>query len=353
MPKTSIGKRNTRLRSIDVHAHVFLKDSFEEMRKKHPKYVPRITPTPDGNYEITSWDGTDHDTRHRRAVDLDFRLSEMERLGIGMQALSTMPSVLGKLPFDRFFYDIESDAALDFCKAMNEGMRGVVDKFPDRFVGLATVPLQDVGASVDELDRAVKELGLRGVEIGSHVNGRNLDDRELWPFYAEVEKLGFPIMIHPAEPPGRDRLSNYQLVNFIGFPLETTIAGASLIFGGVFKDFPRLKVYFVHGGGFLPYQRGRFEHGYEMREDPKKHIKNVPPSEYFKLLYFDVLTHDQKAMEYLISSVGTKRTMLGTDYPWDMADPDLVDRIARVKSLSETDKERILWKNAAELFKLD
>jgi aminocarboxymuconate-semialdehyde decarboxylase len=198
----------------------------------------------------------------------------------------------------------------------------------------------------------VGELGLRGVEIGSHVNGRNLDDRGLWPFYGRVERLGVPIMIHPAEPPGRDRLSRYQLVNFIGFPLETTIAGASLIFGGVLKDFPNLKVYFVHGGGFLPYQRGRFEHGYEVREDPKTNIKK-PPSQYFKLLYFDALTHDQQAMEYLISSVSPRKVMLGTDYPADMTDPDLVGKIQRVRTISESDKERILWGNAAELFKLD
>ena len=340
------------MKCIDVHAHIFLKDAFEIIRRKYPKYVPKIAISLNGTYVITSWDGTEKDTRGRQSFDLDFRLAEMNRYSVGVQALSTMPEVLGKLPFDRFFYDIEADAALDFSRALNDGMAGVVDKYPDRFVGLATVPLQDVGASVDELERAVGELGLRGVEIGSHIDGRNLDDRGLWPFYGKVEKLGIPIMIHPAEPLGRDRLSRYQLVNLIGFPLETTIAGASLIFGGVFKDFPRLKVYFVHGGGFLPYQRGRFEHGYMVREDPKINIKK-PPSEYFKLLYFDALTHNQQALEFLICSVGPERVMLGTDYPCDMANSDLLGGIQHVKTLSESDKERILWGNAAELFKLN
>jgi len=340
------------VKSIDVHAHIFLKDAIDTVRKKHPKYVPKITPTTEGDYIITSWDGTERDTRARCSVDVDVRLAQMSKLGVGMQALSTMPSVLGRLPFDRFFYDIEAAAGLDFCRALNDGMAGVVGKYPDRFVGLATVPLQDIGASVDELGRAVSELGLRGVEIGSHVEGMNLDDKSLWPFYGMVEKLGVPIMVHPAEPPGRDRLSNYQLVNFIGFPLETTIAGMSMIFGGVLKDFPRLKVYFVHGGGFLPYQRGRFEHGYMVREDPKRRI-DKPPSEYFKLIYFDALTHDQHAMEYLISSVGANRVMLGTDYPADMTDSNLVGKIQGLKTISEDDKERILWGNAAELFKLN
>ena len=346
------GKSGSGKKSIDVHAHIFLKDAIDTVRKKHPKYVPKITATPEGNYVITSWDGKDSDTRDRCSVDVDVRLAQMAKLGVDMQALSTMPSVLGKLPFDRFFYDIEADAASDFCRALNDGMAGVVGKYPDRFVGLATVPLQDVRASVDELGRAVGELGLRGVEIGSHVDGVNLDDKGLWPFYGKVEKLGVPIMIHPAEPPGRDRLSHYQLVNFIGFPLETTIAGMSMIFGGVFKDFPKLKVYFVHGGGFLPYQRGRFEHGYMVRQDPKSRI-DKPPSEYFKLIYFDALTHDQRAMEYLISSVGSNRVMLGTDYPWDMANSDLVREIQNLKTISEEDKKRILWGNAAELFKLN
>jgi len=346
------GKSGSGKKSIDVHAHIFLKDAIDTVRKKHPKYVPKITATPEGNYVITSWDGKDSDTRDRCSVDVDVRLAQMAKLGVDMQALSTMPSVLGKLPFDRFFYDIEADAASDFCRALNDGMAGVVGKYPDRFVGLATVPLQDVRASVDELGRAVGELGLRGVEIGSHVDGVNLDDKGLWPFYGKVEKLGVPIMIHPAEPPGRDRLSHYQLVNFIGFPLETTIAGMSMIFGGVFKDFPKLKVYFVHGGGFLPYQRGRFEHGYMVRQDPKSRI-DKPPSEYFKLIYFDALTHDQRAMEYLISSVGSNRVMLGTDYPADMTDSKLVAKIQGLKTISEEDKERILWGNAAELFKLN
>ena len=352
MTKAIGGKSRSGVKSIDVHAHIFLKDAIDTVRKKYPKYVPTITPAKDGTYVVTSWNGEGKSVEPESAVDLNIRLAEMDRCDVGMQALSTMPSVLGRLPFDRFFYDIEAAAGLDFCRALNDGMAGVVGKYPDRFVGLATVPLQDIGASVDELGRAVRELGLRGVEIGSHVEGMNLDDKSLWPFYGMVEKLGVPIMVHPAEPPGRDRLSNYQLVNFIGFPLETTIAGMSMIFGGVLKDFPRLKVYFVHGGGFLPYQRGRFEHGYMVREDPKRRI-DKPPSEYFKLIYFDALTHDQHAMEYLISSVGANRVMLGTDYPADMTDSNLVGKIQGLKTISEDDKEHILWGNAAELFKIN
>jgi len=352
LAKVTSRKSSSGVKSIDVHAHIFLKDAIDTVRKKYPKYVPKIAAAKDGTYVVTSWNGEGKSVEPESAVDLNIRLAEMDRSDVGMQALSTMPSVLGKLPFDRFFYDIEADAGSDFCRALNDGMADVVNKLPERFVGLATVPLQDVGASVDELGRAVGELGLRGVEIGSHIDGMNLDDKRLWPFYGKVEKLGVPIMVHPAEPPGRDRLENYQLVNFIGFPLETTIAGMSMIFGGVLKDFPRLKVYFVHGGGFLPYQRGRFEHGYMVRESPKSRI-DKPPSEYFKLIYFDALTHDQRAMEYLISSVGPSKILLGTDYPWDMANCDLVHQIQGLKTISEEDKERILWGNAAELFKLN
>jgi aminocarboxymuconate-semialdehyde decarboxylase len=329
------------MKTIDTHAHIIPEGCFEPLRKKHQEYVPRVTIEGDNINVRTRWE---RETCPRSIVDLDLRLAEMERVGVKMQVLSVSPTLT--------FYNIEPEAALDLNAAQNDAIAQVVEKFPDRFVGLATVPLQNIALSVDELERAVKELGLRGVEINTHIRGRNLDEKELWPFYQKAQELGVPIMLHPGFLTATDRLERYYLANLIGYPVESTIAGASIIFGGVLKDFPELKFYFVHGGGFLPYQRGRFEHGYRVREEPKVSI-NQPPSEYFRLLYFDTVTHYLKALEYLISSVGSNRVVLGSDYPFDMADPEPVERVQSLTTISESDKERILWNNAAELFKLD
>lgn len=330
------------MKTLDVHTHILVKGCFGRLAKKHPIYVPRISAGSDGDYVLTGW--------NRAAgpvpcslLDIHVRLEEMDRLGINMQALSVVPTL--------FFYNVEAEATLELSRAQNDAIAQVVEKYPDRFIGLATVPLQSVDLAVDELERAVKELGLRGVEICTHVNGKNLDVRELWPFYQKAQKLGVPIMIHPAFPAASDRLERYYLGNIIGNPLESTIAGACIIFGGVLKDFPKLKFYFVHGGGFLPYQRGRFEHGYTVRKEPKL-IINQPPSRDFSLLYFDTVIHYQDALEYLISSVGSGRVLLGSDYPFDMRDPDPVGAIGRLETISRSEKERILWRNAAELFKL-
>lgn len=282
----------------------------------------------------------------RSLMNLDQRLADMDRVGVDMQALSIAP--------DLYFYNIETEPAVELCRAQNEAIAGVVQEHPDRFVGLATIPLQSVDLAIDELERAVGELGLRGIQIGTNVNGKNLDEKEFWPFYQTVQKLGIPIMLHPisAAAAGADRLRRYSLGNFIGIPFESAIAGSSIIFGGVLKDFPQLKFFLVHAGGFLPYQRGRLEHGYSMRKEPKVIIDH-PPSKYYRLLYFDTVAHDQKTLAYLIDSTGSDRILLGSDHPFDMADPDPVKHVKQLTTISEEDRERILGRNAAELFKLN
>ena len=271
-------------------------------------------------------------------TDLDRRLRDMDAMGVDIQAISPW---LGFLNRD-----------LSTTHRVNDGITQAVDLHPDRLVGLAAVPMSSPAEAAAELERAVKELGLRGVEIGSNVGGKNLDAREFAPFYSKVQELDVPVFIHPVEVLGMDRLRSYHLANLIGNPTDTAVAAASLIFGGVLKEFPRLKFYLAHGGGSCPYLRGRWEHGWRVREDVRTAIES-PPSEYFKLLYFDSLVHSPAALSYLVDSVGAERIMLGTDYPFDMGDHDPIRSIDSLQNLSDGQLEMIIGGNAAALLKID
>ncbi len=272
------------------------------------------------------------------------RLSDMRAQGVDMHVLSPPPHL--------FLYSLDPDRALALCRRINDAFAETVRRHAQSFVAIADVPLQSPEAAAGELERAVKELGMRGVEICSNVNGMNLDDRGLWPFYAKMQELDVPAFIHPSGVLGADRLRNYYLVNLIGNPTDTAVAAASLIFGGVLKEFPRIKFYLAHGGGSCPFIRGRWEHGWRVRPEGKLHIEK-PPSEYFGQLYFDSLVHDLPALNYLVDTVGPERVMLGTDYPFDMGDYDSVRTIGSLPHRSAAEKERVYGGNAAGLFRLE
>ena len=270
----------------------------------------------------------------------------MNRIHVDMHALTVGPNT--------FYYASEPDVGLELSRAQNDAMAEVVRATPDRFVGLGVAPLQDPALAAEETERAVGTLGLRGIQIGPSVNGKNLDDLGLEPFYAKVEKLGALISVHPdadVEHPLAglvgERLEKYAFGNLIGNPLDTTIAIASVVFGGVLERHPRLKFLFLHGGGFAPYQRGRWEHGFKVREVTRVNISS-PPSKYISLLTFDTITHYEPALRYLISSMSSDNVALGSDYAADMSDPDPVETVKRL-NLPKEDEEKILCKNARRL----
>ena len=270
-------------------------------------------------------------------TDVGRRIQDMDSTGVDMQVLSVPPGLLNRdSPTPRL---------------LTVGIAETVDKHRDRFIGLAAVAMTEPEGAADELEYAIKELGLRGLEIGSNVRGINLDAREFAPLYAKLQELDVPVFIHPVDVLGGDRLGLYHLRNLLGNPTDTAVAAASLVFGGVLKEFPGLRFYLAHGGGSCPYLRGRWEHGWRVRDDVKANISS-PPGEYFKLLYFDSLTHSTSALGYLVESVGADRVMLGSDYPFDMGDPDPVKTVTSVPGLSESQKGLILGGNARALFKL-
>lgn len=260
-------------------------------------------------------------------------------------------SILSSTPF-AFFYEIEEGPAVELAQYQNDQLAEMVKVRPDSFAAMATLPLQAPDAALKELDRAINKLGLRGIEIGSHVGGRELGDRAFWPVYEFLEKHELPMFIHPHNVAGMDRLQEYYLSNLIGNPLDTTIASANLIFSGVFEKYPGLKVILAHGGGQLPYIFGRLEHGYQVRPECKDYIRRSP-REFLGNFYFDILTHSDEALRYLISLVGSDHVLLGTDYPYDMGENRPVETVLRVSGITESDRDKISRDNAVTLFKLD
>ncbi len=201
---------------------------------------------------------------------------------------------------------------------VNDEIADLVSAYPKRYAGLATVPLQDTELAVRELERAMQVKGLRGVEIGTHVNGRNLDEASLRPFFRAAAELGAFVFVHPMAVLAPDRLSRYYLTNLIGNPTETAIAIASLIFGGVYDECPALTCCFAHGGGSFAALVGRWQHGYEVRAEARINSVSAPRA-YLPRIYVDSLVHDDRAARFLIDTVGADHMMLGSDMPFDMA----------------------------------
>jgi aminocarboxymuconate-semialdehyde decarboxylase len=315
----------THVKTIDSHTHILTQEAMRLLGKESPKVGPVL------KGDTLEIDGKVVQHPHPREIwDVDLRLRDMDANAVDVQVLS--PTVF------TFFYGQEPSLALTCSMLQNEDIVSVARQHPGRFLGLGTVPLQAPLMAADELRRSMTKLGLRGAMIGSNVNGRNLDDPALEPFWAAAEELGAFIFIHPHAGVGAERMGSYYLKNLIGLPLETTLAAASLVFGGVLERHPGLKVCLSHGGGFVPYQSGRFQHGWEVRDEAKVKIKN-PPSESLGRLFYDTILHSKINLEFLINAVGPEHVLLGSDYPFDMGN---LDCVARVQALSIPEASRDL-----------
>jgi len=327
---------------IDIHSHLLLNRAFEGLDSEAKKFKPLIVRESTGELFMLVREKK-YGPIPRQLLDVQERIQDMDREGVDIQAVSVVPFTL--------LHEIRDDLAKAVCQAQNDLIADVVRQYRSRLVGIACVPLQNVDMAVEELERSIKDLGMKGVEIGSNIGGEYLDSLHLWPFYEKVEQLDVPLIVHPINVAGGERMTKYYLSNLIGNPVDTSLAIASVIFGGVLDSFPRLKFCFVHAGGFIPYQRGRLERGYNVRKEPKLLVRK-PPSEYIKMMYFDTITHYAPALIYLISTSGADRVVLGSDYPYDMGDPHPVSTVQALDSISHEDKEKILGKNAAELLKI-
>ena len=269
----------------------------------------------------------------------EVRLKDMDRQGIDIQAVSPAPQ--------QTYYWTEPKMGAELARLVNERLAEIVAKWPERFVGLGTVPLQDPDMAVSELEYCVKKLGMRGVEINGSVNGMDLTDGRLGldRFFAKVQELDVIIFMHPTGYTQGERLLDHYFNNVIGNPLETTVAASHLIFDGVMDRYPRLKVVLPHGSGFLAHYWERMNHGWKARPDCRTVIKKSPTS-YLEKFYFDTIVFDPQMLDNLVRRYGADRIVMGTDYPFDMGVEDPVGFVARGK-LSSVDKAKIMGGNAA------
>lgn len=273
------------------------------------------------------------------------RLEECDRDRVDLQVLSTVPVM--------FSYWARPRDALDLARLLNDHLAEVVRRHPRRFAGLGTLPMQDPELAIEELERCIGELGLAGVQIGTHVNDWNLDAPQLFTVFERVREIGAAIFVHPWDMVGKERMPDYFLPWLVGMPAETSLAICSLIFGGVLDRLSGLRICFAHGGGAFPGTLGRIEKGFHARPDLCRVHGNRNPRAYLGGFYVDSLVHDAASLRFLIEQMGAHRIALGSDYPFPLGESSPGALIESLEELSERDRERLLSGTALEFLALD
>ncbi|HQY41965.1 MAG TPA: amidohydrolase family protein [Ferruginibacter sp.] len=271
--------------------------------------------------------------------DVSLRQKEMDETGVTMQVLSTIPVL--------FNYWAKPKDGLETSRYLNDHIANSVIKFPERFMGIGTVPLQDVDMAIAEMERCVAALKMPGLEIGSNINGANLSDEKFFPFYKRAEELGCSLFIHPWEMMGEAQMPKYWLPWLVGMPAETSRAICSMIFGGVFEKFPKLKVAFAHGGGSFPATIGRIEHGFNVRPDLVAIDNAHNPREYIGKFWIDSLVHDAKTLHLIMDIMGEDKICLGSDYPFPLGEHH-PGKLIEQMDFSKPVADKLLYKNTQD-----
>ena len=324
--------------AIDIHAHFVPEEYLRLIETEGEPRDVRLLPGPDGPMIQVGPVPIGPITAHY--YDLDVRLKSMDAQGVTVHALSLMPPMV---------YWADGPLGVRLARLVNDAMAEAARAHPDRFVVLATLPMQDPAAAVSEVERAVTELGCRGIYLGTNVRGKELTDPSFLPVFERIHALGVPIFLHPLNVIGAQRLANYHLHNLLGNPFDTAVAAANLIFSGHLDRFPKLNICLPHAGGALPYLIGRLNHGWKVREECRALKKS--PSSYLRRFTYDTISHAPESLGYLINLVGADRVMLGSDYCFDMGYERPVEAVTALK-LSRNDREKILHGNAARLLRL-
>lgn len=326
---------------IDIHTHYIPPFLLEEARQG--KAIDNITIQQRNGQEWVIHPQGYHYPVAPEFCDLQAKLAHMDSLGVDVSVLSISPTL--------FFHWLQAGPAEEFCQRTNEALAGFVAQSAGRLYGMALVPLQKPEAAAQELRRAVVDLGLRGVHIGTTMENVPLDDPRFEPFFATAAELNVPVMLHPYYVGTRPEFADFYMTNLIGNPLETGLAASRLILSGCLDRHPNLTIILVHAGGFMPYQVGRLDHGYRVRAETKAKI-DAPPSTYLRRFYFDTITHAAVPLKFLIELVGADRVLLGTDIPFDMADLRFQEYLAATE-LDEEVIQAINGGNANRLFGLN
>jgi aminocarboxymuconate-semialdehyde decarboxylase len=332
------------MKSIDIHAHLVPETLWQAAEAKREWYGFRHEPG-EGLGSFLGNGKRTHFSSPKVRLTPEERIKDMDAQGVDVQVVSI------HTPF--FGYHLDSAQGRALAREVNDEIAAIARQWPTRFAGLGTLPVQDVKASIDELERAVTVLGLKGAELDTIVNGENWDEPKFLPLFKAAEAMGAVLFFHP-QPQNNfmmERASHHGLPNSLGVIVEDAILVASLIFGGVFDACPDLKVCIAHGGGPACYAMGRIDRGWQGTPEARRTIQK-PPSSYQRRLYYDTVVGSEKALRFLLDEVGVDRVVLGSDWPFVPWHPSPVAWVQGLKSLTADEKEKILWRNLEALLKI-
>jgi aminocarboxymuconate-semialdehyde decarboxylase len=338
-PAAPSTQKKTETRAIDIHAHYFPQTYFDLFNSEGQRFNAEFHATEQGIFFKTPVESSG--PLAAKFIDLKQRLADMDAQGVAVQALSlTGPMV----------YWADGEFSHKLAMTWNDGAIAAHQANPDRFVVLATLPILDPDRAVDELNRVSKLPGVRGVYMGTNIEGRDLDDPLFDPIFTRVEALGLPVFLHPLPPIlGGKRLQPYSLTNLVAFPLDTTVAAAHLIFGGVMDRHPNLVIVLPHAGGALLNLVGRLDHGWNVI--PAAKHSTQAPSAYLHRFMYDTISHSKPLMEFIISQVGVERIMMGSDYCFPVGYDRPVDVVEELR-LSSDQRKMILGGTASKILKI-
>jgi aminocarboxymuconate-semialdehyde decarboxylase len=326
--------------SIDIHAHCVPTGLIETLRAEGGRYGIEIIEV-DGRYVAQIAGRKPSGPMNPPLLDMPRRLATMDATGVDVQVLSTW--------IDLTAYALDEASGVRYSRMFNEAMAATVAEAPERLRGMGTVPMQSPEKAAAELRHAITKLGLVGVELATTVDGLELDDPSLEPFWTAAEELKALLLVHPGASLAGRIASRYGLANLVGNPAESTIAIAHLIFGGVLERHPDLRLIIVHGGGFAPYQIGRWDRGFSTGTRGAAEHLTRSPGEWLRTLYFDTVLHSPQSLRHLIDVVGIERVVLGSDYPYVMGEPEPVRALDAVEGLDDKARDLILHGNVSAL----
>ena len=323
---------------IDIHTHI-LPQNLNEITEKYsdPRFL-KIDPIDDLSAMLKK-DGSDFRKIACNCWNQNVRMQEFDNTDVDIQVLSTLPVL--------FSYWADDNECLKLSIFLNNHLADITNSYPNHFLGLGTIPMQNTDYAIKEMDRCINDLKLSGIILGSNINGENLSEGKFIPVFEHAEKLGCSIFIHPWEMMGQTSMEKYWLPWLLGMPAETSRAICSIIFGGVLEKYPDLKIAFAHGGGTFPFTIGRIDHGYKVRPDLCAIDNAKLPSSYLKHFYVDSLVHDEKSMSFLLDKMGPEQIALGSDYPFPLGEFH-PGKLIEEMDLSNSVKQRILAGTALE-----